>query len=223
MTAMQNYAIIGLGQFGKCLLESLLKRRCDVLVIDHDDKKVEWARELSANVVKGDALNPGVLTELFPKGLHSAIVDLGEHMEPSILITNQLHKLKVANIVVQALNQAHAEILQIVGATKVVFPEREAAERVAGLLVGHGALEYFPVGDDFSIVEMPVPADWVGRNLTEINVRKTRDIHVIAFRTSTAENASGGWHVAEAERAFEDRDIVLIAGAPKNVSALAAR
>lgn len=220
---MQNYAIIGLGQFGKCLLESLMKRKCDVLVIDHDDKKVEWASELSANVVKADALNPGVLTELFPKGLHCAIVDLGELMEPSILVTNQLHKLEVTNIVVQALSPAHAEILQIVGATKVVFPEREAAERLAGLLAGRGMLEYFPVSDDFSLVEMPVPPTWVGNKLAEMNLRKAREVHVVGFRKSSAGSHPARWNLASAERLFEHDDIVLLAGAPSTLNGLPAR
>lgn len=217
---MQNYTIIGLGQFGKCILESLLKRNCDVLVIDHDDKKVEWARGLSANVVKADALNPGVMAELFPKGLHCAIIDLGEQMEPSILITYQLHKLGVPNIAVQALSLAHAEILQIVGATKVIFPEREAAERLAGILAGRGTLEYFPVSDDFSIVEVPVPPAWIGKKLTEMSLRQKHVVHVVAYRKSTVGNTISSWYVAEPDRPFEGHDIVLLAGAPANVNAL---
>ncbi|MCO6436361.1 MAG: TrkA family potassium uptake protein [Phycisphaerae bacterium] len=218
---MQNYAIIGLGQFGKCILESLLKRKCDVVVIDHDDKKVQWASELSSNVVKADALNPGVITELFPKGLHCAIIDLGEHWEPSILVTNRLQKLKVPNIVVQALSPAHAEILQMVGATKVIFPEREAAERLAGLLLGRGMLDYFPVSDDFSVVERPVPPNWVGKKLTEMDLRRKREVHVVGFRRSSVGNDR--WYLPDVERPFESQDIVLLAGATATLNALPTR
>ncbi|MBU0718705.1 MAG: TrkA family potassium uptake protein [Planctomycetes bacterium] len=217
---MQNFAVIGLGQFGKCMVESLAKRNCDVVVLDQDEKKVDWARDLVANVVKADVLNFGVFDELFPKGLHCAIVDLGEHMEPSILVTNHLHKLQVTNIVVQALNPQHAEILQIVGATKVVFPEKEAAERVAGTVTGHRTLEYFPVSDVFSVIEIQVPLNWIGHDLAEMRLRTDKQILLVAFRKQGADRHTEPWQLASAERAFETGDIVLLAGTTKSLRAL---
>ncbi len=208
---MQTFAIIGLGQFGKCMVQSLARRKCEIVVIDHEEKKVDWAKDLTPHVVKADALNFELFTELFPEGLDCAVVDLGERMEPSILVTNHLHKLKVPNIVVQALSPEHSEILQIVGATKVVFPEKEAAERLVGMFVGRGALNFFPVSDDFSVVEMRIPAAWVGSRLNEMDLRRMQDVHVVAWRKLDLENETG-WHLPSPDRLFESNDIVLLAG-----------
>lgn len=207
---MRHFAIIGLGQFGKCMVESLLKRKCDVLVIDANPDKVEWARDLVGSAVKADALNPQLYAEVLPSGLDCAILDLGEHMEPSILATNYLKKQGVGHIVVQALNPAHGEILQLVGATHVVFPEKEAAERVAGILVGRGTLDYFPVGEGFSVAEVRTPPRWIGKRLRELGVRQQQNIHVIATRTGTDDEKS--WTLADPDRPFEDGDILLVAG-----------
>jgi len=217
---MRSFAIIGLGQFGKCMLESLVRRRCDTLVIDHDEKKIEWARDVAMNAYKADALNVEALRELLPPGLHCAVVDLGEQMEPSILVANQLHKLEVRNIVVQALSPAHAEILRIVGATKVIFPEQEAAERVAGMLAGFGTLDYFPIGGDFSVVEVPAPPAWVNKSLVDLDLRKALAVNVIAFRKAPAKGASKPWALIDSGRPFEGDDILLLAGTTKVLDSL---
>jgi trk/ktr system potassium uptake protein len=207
---MRSFVVIGLGQFGKCMVESLVERKCDVLVIDHNPVKVEWARDVVGNAVKADALNPKLYEDVLPKGVECAVVDLGEHMEPSILATNYLTKQGIKHVVVQALNPGHGEILKLVGATRVVFPEREAAERVAGILVGRGTLDYFPIGESFSIAEVRAPKKWIGKKLRELGVRQSQNMHVIATRSDEAVDKS--WALANPDRAFEPGDIVLIAG-----------
>lgn len=215
---MQNFVVIGLRQFGKCMVESLTERKCDILAIDSNEAKVGWARDIVGNAIKADALNPALYEEVLPKGVECAIVDLGEQMEPSILVTNYLKKHGVEHIVVQALSPAHGEILQLVGATRVVFPEKEAAERVAGVLVGRGTLDYFPVGEGFSVVEVRAPKRWIGKQLREIGVRQTYNVHIIATRASAAPDKT--WSLANPERKFAAADIVLVAGVTEDIERL---
>ncbi len=219
---MPNVAIIGLGQFGQCVLESFAKRRFGVLVIDENDAKVQYARDLATKVVKADALNAELLKEVIPDGLECAVVDLGDEMERSILVTNYLYKLKVPKIIVEAVNAAHAEILTIVGATKIIFPEREAAERLAGLLAGHGTLDYFPVRGSFSIAEIPVPKSWIGKPLMDLDLRRKHRINVIATRKAAVPGADERWRLTAPQREFEPDEIVLLAGDAKDVDRLGA-
>ncbi len=207
---MRSFVVIGLGQFGKHMVEALAERRCDVLAIDSDPAKVDWARDIVDNAVKADALNADLYAEILPNNVECAVVDLGEHMEPSILVTNYLKKAGIENIVVQALSPTHAEILSIVGATRPVTPEKEAAERIAGILVGRGTLDYFPVGTAFSVVEVHAPKRWVGKRLSKLNVRQKDHLHVIATRSN--KGGDGTWTLADPDRAFEANDIVLVAG-----------
>lgn len=209
---MHNYAIIGLGQFGQCMLEALHKRGFETLVIDQDETKVQWARDLSTRAVKADALNFALFEELLVGDVDGAIVDMGDEMERSILVTNYLHKLKVPHIVVEAVNAAHAEILEIVGATRIVFPEQEAAQRLAGLLAGHGRLAYFPVADAFSLIEIRVPATWVGKCLTELQLRRSHHANVIALRKQPLPTEGAAWGLVDPERLFQTTDVVLVAG-----------
>ena len=215
---MRNFVIIGLGQLGKCMLQSLSKRRVEVLVIDKQDEKVELARDLATATVKADALNFEVLRELFPESVHCAIVDLGRHqLERSILVTNYLHKMGVPNIVVHAITEAHAEILKIVGATRVVFPEEEAAERLVGIFSGQGAVDFFPVSETFSMIENPIPDSWVGKSLRELEVRRRHGVNVVALRTQTPTNQAERWQFPEPEYRFTKDDLVLLVGEPKRL------
>lgn len=214
---MRNCAIIGLGRFGQCMLESLVKRQFDVLVIDQREEKVQWARDIATKVVKADALHFGVFRELLPEKLHCAIVDLGDRMERSILVTNYLHKLGVQNIVVEAVNAEHAEILGIVGATRIVFPEREAAERLAGLLGGQGRLDYFPVSEAFSLIEVPAPRGWLGRTLLDLDLRKSGRVTVVAARKKADADGDEHWRFLPPDQEIAADDIMLMAGNPKDI------
>lgn len=217
---MRSFAIIGLGQFGKCMVETLHERGFETLVIDLDETKVQWARDRATKVVKADALDFALFEELIGDDFDCAIVDLGDQMERSILATNYLHKLKVQQIVVEATNAAHAEILEIVGATRIVFPEKEAAQRLAGLLAGDGRLDYFPVSKEFSLIEVPVPARWVGDTLADLSVRKKHRVNVVAVRQKPETGADDIWSFADPARTLQASDVVLLAGNTEDLEKL---
>jgi trk system potassium uptake protein TrkA len=218
---MPRFAIIGLGQFGKCMVQTLHDRGFHTFVIDMDEGKVQWARDLATKAVKADALDFDLFEELVGDNIDCAIVDLGDQMERSILVTNYLHKLHVQQIVVEATSAPHAEILGIVGATRIVFPEKEAAERLAGLLAGQGRLDYFAVSEAFSLVAMPAPATWVGSTLAELSVRKQFKLNVVAVREQPEPGTEIAWGFADPERALKTTDVVLVAGSSKALEKLA--
>lgn len=214
---MKRFVIIGLGQFGKCMLDCLVRRNLEVLVIDRSEEKIQWARDKATKAIRADALNVELFEEVLPSGIECAIVDLGDQMERSILATNYLHKLGLKHIVVEAVGAEHAEILEIVGATRIVFPEKEAAERLAGLLAGHGTLDYFPVADKFSLVEVPIPRSWVGKKLIELDLRRTYNVHVVATRTQTSDKAAEQWQFPDPDKPMHPTTLTLLAGAPKDL------
>lgn len=214
---MKDFAIIGLGSFGMCMLESLIKRQMRVIAIDCDDEKIQQVRDLATKSIKANAIDIELLKEFFPEPVKCAIVDMGNMMERSILITNLLHKLGVQHIVVEAVNAEHGEILTIVGATQVIFPEREAAERVAGILSGRGSLDFFAVAEDFSLIETSIPAAWAGQSLVKLDLRKKKEINIVAVRKPTADDEKEHWRFPSPETTFNPDDIVLLAGKPKDL------
>jgi len=218
---MRSFAIIGLGEFGKCMLSTLHERGFDTLVVDRDDAKIQWARDLASKAVKADAMNAELFKELIDDHTECAIVDLGDQMERSILVTNYLAKRGVRHVIVEAMNEAHAEILRIVGATRIIHPEKEAAERLAGLLAGQGRLDYFPIGKSFSLIEIPTPTKWVGKTLLDLAVRKNHGINVVAVRNPPTSGETEAWTFPNPESPLEPTDILLIAGPTSDAEKLA--
>ena len=63
---------------------------------------------------------------------------LGVFFGASFLITLYLKELKVRTIIVKAITEDHGKILHIIGATEVIFPERDVAAKIAASLTSTG-------------------------------------------------------------------------------------
>jgi trk system potassium uptake protein len=91
-----------------------------------------------------------------------AVVSIGENIESSLLVVMQLRELGVETVVAKAVTPLHGRILEKLGVSRVIFPEREMAIRVAHSLVMPNVLDYIELSRDFSIVEVPAPPSFVG-------------------------------------------------------------
>lgn len=60
-----------------------------------------------------------------------AVVSIGENIESSLLVVMQLRELGVQTIVAKAVTPLHGRILETLGVSRVIFPEREIAIRIA--------------------------------------------------------------------------------------------
>jgi trk system potassium uptake protein len=202
----QQFAIIGLGQFGVTMLEQLHDTGCEILVIDKDREAVEKHKDKATAVFIADAISEEIISKLVPQSIDAAVVDLGGSLEASILVTNYLKKLGVKWIVAKAESAQHAEILDIVGATEIVLPDREAAKRIAPLLLSSALFSYLPIGRDFAIVEMEVPARYIGKTLVEASLRQEHRINVIALR----KRDSSDYTYFAADYRLREDDVLLV-------------
>jgi len=208
----KSFAVIGLGEFGTCVFDALLSRGYDVLAVDRDESKVQDVKDRATLAVRADVLDQSVLEELFPETVDCAVVGLGEDEHAATLVTHHLAKMSIPSIVVEATDPQHAEILRIVGATRVVNPQQEAAEHVVGLLAGTNMLNYFAVSDEFCLIEIRVPEGWANKSLAELDLRPER-IQIVAVRAGTdAADRETGWHLIARDEPLSADDVVLVAG-----------
>ena len=211
---MKQFAIIGLGQFGCTMLEQLSDTGCEILVIDKDREAVEKYKDKATAAYIADAISEEIIAKLVPRSIDAAVVDLGDSLEASILVTNYLKKLGVTRIIAKAESAQHAEILDIVGATEIVLPDREAAKRIAPLLLSSALFSYLPIGLEFAIVELEVPERYVGKTLIEANLRQEHRLNVIALRKKGQSDYA---YFAPDYRLRED-DVLLVAAKEGDVA-----
>ena len=126
---MGTFVIIGLGAFGIRMLEELLRLTDEIVIIDKDENLIKKYGDKAKKSYSIDITDEVVLRKSLPQGIIAAVIDLGGKIELSIMVTTYLKKIGVKEIVVKAESDQHEQVLSIVGATTVIFPDREAAKR----------------------------------------------------------------------------------------------
>lgn len=211
---MKQYAVIGVSSFGRRILEELILLDCEIILIDKDPELIDYYKNEVTAAYIANVINEETVTRLIPPDIDAVVIDLGDKIEASILVTQYLGKLGVSNIIVKAETDQHGEILNIVGADHVVFPNLEAARRVTPLLVSDILFTYLPISGGLVMAETGVPENLAGNTLMETDVRRTRGINVVAFR----KGGQGEYQFFVPEYRLQAEDVLLIVGREEDVS-----
>lgn len=185
---MRQFAVLGLGAYGYHMALELARHKCEVLVIDWNEADVTRIKDKVAHAVVADVTDRETLTQLGVQKVDCALVNLGSRMDYSILTTLHLKEMGVPEIVVKAVSDEHERILQRIGATRVVLPEREAGIRIARSLVNTNVLDYIPLPGEFSIVDLKPGEKYVGHTIAESNLRGDYNLNILAVAAPKGEN-----------------------------------
>lgn len=214
---MKTFLVIGLGRFGMAVASELCTLGNEVLAVDIREDLVQTATSRVTRAIIADARDPEVLKELSVRSFDCAVVAVGEDIGNSALITLNLKELGVKNVVCKAASHTHRKVLEKIGADRVVFPEHEMGNKLAHALSNSNVLNFIELSDEASIVEVPVPADWVGKTLRELDVRNTYGVNVIALRRGEKHKlviAPGG------DATLAPDDVIIALGLAKNINAI---
>ncbi len=97
--------------------------------------------------------------------------------------------------------------------------KREMASSMAASVQSHGPVEPIAIAPDTSLMEIHVPAAWVGRSLDSLNIRNQFDVSVVLVKRTL----KGGEVVSEApaaEYVFQLGDVLLVMGPETQVRRL---
>lgn len=103
-------------------------------------------------------------------------------MDASILATLHARSLGAKNIYAKAISEDHGRILDLVGATRIIHPEKEVAHSLAETLGRPNVLDFIPLGEAHSIIEMEPSAEIVGKSLEELDLRNRFGVTVIGVQ-----------------------------------------
>lgn len=162
--------IIGAGRFGYHLATRLSELGCDVTLGDHEAKIVQDLADSGFRTVRLDADDAGDLRAAGVQDADAAVVAIGEHMQASILCTLVLKELGVKHIVARAINDKHAQILEKLGADRVVAPARDSALRLAEQLHAEAGGERIPLAGDFQLAQVKLGSKCAGSPLEELKL-----------------------------------------------------
>ena len=206
-----SYGIVGLGRFGYALAKALAELDADLLILDKDEEKIKDMREYTENALVIKNLDKPSLLETGIQNCDIAIVCIGEQMDISILTTLHLVSMGIPKVVARATSAEHGEILEKLGA-KVVFPERDMAERLAKRMEEANMPEFAQLNDKVGIAKLTVAYEMEEETVYDADLETRFAVKLIAIE-SNSEIMSD----IDPYYEFEEDDIVYVLG---NIDAL---
>lgn len=215
---MKSVLIIGMGTLGRHLARKMIEFGNEVMIVDKDEDIIqEMAQEIS-NAIVGDCAAEGVLRSLGVNNFDFCFVTVGEDFYAALEITAILKELGAKCIISKAKKNRQAEFLKKIGADEVFYPEEEMAESLAIKYTVDNIYDYIELTDEYSVFEMPMIKEWIGKTIIEANVRKEYGINIIAIKNGGHMNPS-----PEPEYVFKEGDHIIVIGKAKDVLKISAK
>lgn len=177
---MKSFCIIGLGRFGQTLAVALTRSGHQVMIIDDDENVVSALADYVTNAVIGDPTSEQLLRSSGAAEYDCVVIALSGDINSSIITTLLLKDMGAPYVVVRINSDLERRVIEKVGADRIVFPEQEMGEKLAIMLESNNVIERLQFSDQYSLVEMPVPSFFIGKNLMELSVRANYGVNVIA-------------------------------------------
>ena len=222
---MPQFAVIGLGAFGKKVAVTLSEKGANVIAIDKSRDSVEEIKDQVSAALVLDSTDEESMKAADLKDVDAAVVALGDNQEEAILITAILKKMGVSKIVARAINQLYAHVLKSVGADNVIVIEERMGEDLAKRLLSPEIYQHVVLTTGHSLVEVEARPEFVGKSLRQLDFRKTYGVNVIAIQKRVPKvNDEGKVTYAVTVNDVpgpEDRiakgDILVVVGADENI------
>lgn len=214
----KQFVVIGCGRFGQSVAIKLAEMGSEVMVVDENEEIIQSISDKVTYAVQADATDENAIKALGIRNFDVAIVTIGSDIQSSILVTLLVKEMGIKHIIAKAQNAAHAKVLYKIGANRVVFPEKEMGIKVAKGLLSSNVLELIDLAPEYSILEIKMSAEWIGKSLVEINMRRQYSISVIAIRRGDDIDIN-----VEPDRVLLKDDVLVVVGHNKDLQKLEKR
>jgi trk system potassium uptake protein TrkA len=213
----KQFAVIGLGRFGRAVCATLHDLGYEVLGTDKDAKKVDdiLSDRLVSHALQLDSTESLALKEAGIFEFDTVIIAIGNFLQESIITTLNVKEAGVPHVVAKASSNIHGKLLEKVGADHVVYPEHEAGCALARSLTKPSILDRFDLDPENSIVEIIIPQQFHGKTLGELQLRNRYGVNAIAvvhqdkFETNPSP-----------DRVLEQGKAMVVIGANKDLNKL---
>ena len=215
---MKSILVIGMGAFGSHLAVKMQELGNQVMVIDRNSSIIDEISSVFPDAQIGDPTNESTIRELGVSNFDIVFVTIGENFQSSLVITMLLKRYGAKRVVAKAATEIQEELLKKIGADEVIFPEREMAEKMAVSYNAKNIFDFIQITGEYSIYEIPMPVDWIGRTIASVGVRNKFKVNIIAIKTGEVL-----FPVPGPDYVFSDVDHLVVIGKAADVFKLSAK
>ena len=181
---MKSVLLVGLGRFGRHIAMKLGELNHQVMAIDKCEERVDAVLPFVTNAQIGDSTNEEFLKSLGVGNYDVCIVAIGGNFQSSLETTSLLKELGAKLVVSRAERDVQAKFLRRNGADEVVYPEKQIASWTAIRYTADHIMDYIEIDDKYSIFEVTIPEQWIGKTIGEIDIRKKYKINIMALKSN---------------------------------------
>lgn len=224
-----KFIIIGLGNFGGSLAEKLTQQGNEVIGVDSRSEKVMALKDKLSHTICMNATDQSAIAHLPLRNTDVVLVCIGEDEGANIMTTAHFKNLGVKRLISRSINPLHENVLQAIGVNEIVRPEEETAERWAKKLCLKGVVDSFELNKNFSILEVVIPDQFIGKSIEEVRFREHHNILILTIIRATQEASFLGGSktvarvqgIPEPSTTFEANDIIVIYGSNEDLQKFA--
>ena len=209
---MKSVLILGAGNFGSMLARQMNEHGYEIMIVDARESLVNAVMPFVTDAQIGDCTNPGFLRTLGVDNYDLCFVCIGEDFQSSLEITSLLKELGARKVISLACRDVHRKFLLRNGADDVIYPEKQMASWAAIRYAVDHVLDYIALDSEFAIYDVEIPAQWEGKTVGALDIRKRYNLNVLAVRTQGAPTIAVG-----SDTVLHANQTILVLGTWKDV------
>lgn len=224
-----KFIIIGLGNFGAWLGQSMTASGHEIIGVDNNMGKVEALKDKITHVIKMDSTDASALKTLPLKDANAVVVCIGEDVGASIQTTALLKQMKVQRVICRVISALHETVITAIGVDEVVHPEQDAAEQLGKRLDMTQVVESFEISNNYNVIEIKAPAKFIEKRIAETKISDNYNLQVVTILRSesiesifgfekTVKNSIG---LVDDETIIQADDLLVLFGNIKDIRSFA--
>jgi trk system potassium uptake protein len=183
---MARFAVIGLGRFGQKLAIALAMSGAEVIAIDKNRETVELIADQVSHAVRLDSTDEEALKSQGIDKVDVAIIGIGQGtgrgFESAILTVVNLKQMGVKNIYARAEDLIAGEVFSKIGATEVIYPEIESAQKWAFRLIAPQIGEKIDFAPGYSLARIKAPPSFDNKSVMDLQLRQKYNVNLVLIK-----------------------------------------
>ena len=204
---MKSILLIGVNRFGSLLAREFLRLGHQVMAVDREEVRIDRILPYVTGAQIGDSTDEAFLRSLDVGSYDVCIITIGSDFQSSLETTSLLKELGARFVVSRADRDVQAKFLLRNGADEVINPEKQIAEWASIRYSSDHVLDYIKLDDRHALFEISVPAEWTGKSIREIDIRKHYSINILAVKKNGTMDLS-----VTPETVLDDGSSMLVLG-----------